>query len=76
MTEKTATPVDAYRVQTFTMDDGVKYLTLRIEPNGYEAFERLPKALMVDGEVYGFTGWCSDTGRVFYRNDVTIAYPR
>ena len=56
-----------------TDGNGQGWLTVRIEPNDYAGFKRLPQAVAFEGRTYGFSGWNSDTGAVWYRTGVPVA---
>jgi len=55
-----------------TLPDGVKVVTL--DCRDWAAFGQSPSALEYDGEVFGRTGWNSDTHIVYYRTDAKPAF--
>jgi len=71
---KTAKPLEnALIVKSVeTLPDGVKVVTL--DCRDWAAFGQSPSALEYDGEVFGRTGWNSDTHIVYYRTDAKPAF--
>jgi len=55
-----------------TLPDGVKVVQLDVAD--YMDFIRSPHAIKYDGEVYGRSGWNSDSHVVYYRSDKLPAY--
>lgn len=53
--------------------DGRKYLTVSIE-NGWDDCKKIcKKILQFNGENYAFTGWNSDTNKVFFLRTEHVA---
>ena len=42
----------------------------------WRAFEKLPKAVFFDGEIFGLSGWNSDKYIAYYRNDKLVAFSK
>lgn len=71
----TAHRIDAYVLQaTETLPDGVKVIVVTCPD--FDALTALPMALYYRGEIYGRTGWNSDTQVAYYRSDAEVAYVR
>jgi len=71
---KTATPVKAITIlEAQTLPNGVKVLLVPCK--SYKALEKLPDALQYDNQVYGCTGWNSDSKVAYYRTDKAVAFP-
>lgn len=45
----------------------------RVAANDYDAFGAMPDVIEINSELFGKTGWNSDTGEVFYRSDAMFA---
>jgi len=45
----------------------------RVAANDYDAFAAMSDVIEIDNELFGKTGWNSDTGEVFYRSDAMFA---
>jgi hypothetical protein len=55
-----------------TLPNGIKVVLL--DCAGSIEFNNSPKALEYDGELYGRTGWNSDTCTSYYRTDKKVAF--
>jgi hypothetical protein len=71
--DMTAKPIDnAVEILTAaTLPDGVKVVTVPCED--YAALKALPKAIEYKGDIYGRSGWNSDTCVAYYRTDKAVA---
>jgi hypothetical protein len=56
-------------------ETGNVWIRTSIEPNDYEGYARLPKAVDYDGKRYGLMSWNSDTGAVWYADHKKVALP-
>lgn len=65
----------AVRVIVAEQFDGGTCLTVDCS-NGYDDFKSLPQAVTFNGKVFGKTGWNSDRGVAYYRDDEMVALPR
>jgi len=54
-----------------TDEDGLRWLHLKVDaPFDWEQVKKLPAALAYGGEVFIRTGWNSDKGEAYYRNNM------
>ena len=69
--EKTATAVkDAVVVEQAYDLEGQGWLVVAIHGDAYQAFKKLPDALMYDGQIYGKSAFDSDRMRAYFRTGV------
>jgi hypothetical protein len=47
---------------------------LKVRCTGFEHFMQLPAAVMYDDRIFGKTGWNSDRGEAYYRDDQKVAF--
>lgn len=72
---KTAIPIqDAISVIQVDHVDGGVCLTVDCF-GGHDKYKSLPQAVMFMDKVYGKTGWNSDRGVAYYRDDQPVAFP-
>ncbi len=65
---KDAVPIRSYE----ELPDGVRVLIL--DCADWKALQALPKVLKFNNELYGRTGWNSDSHVAFFRTDANIAF--
>lgn len=67
------TALKAITVQTMEMlPNGVKVAMVQV--TSAKDYLRLPKAVQIDGQAYGKTGWNSDQMVAYFRTDATLAF--
>jgi hypothetical protein len=72
----TATRLDAVLVHSTWHDSNSGLNELVVECADYDVYATLPRVVEYKGATYGLTGWNSDRGQAYYRDDVQVARAR
>ena len=67
----------AVLIENVDVCEGTTFLSVRLDGDDhwtmFQSYRKLPPVVKHDGMMFGLTGWDSDKGLAYYRNDRLVA---